>query len=730
LASNDAEDARSQALVGEAYDVRVGLAISRSGELMANKESAALRRRIAELEREVELLGSDVLEVRAASRKPEPSVDFERPSVKAQMLEVRNLFAQIQQRRLDRPSLVTVVIPAYGKPEYTLRCLHSIATTWSESVNPSIVVVDDASPDGSVKMLVGIPGVDVVQNGANLGFLRSTNRGAEIARTPYICLLNNDTEVKDAWLEALVGTAEADERVGAVGSKLVYPNRKLQEAGGIIWSDAGGWNFGRDDDPDKSEYNFQRDVDYCSAASLLVRTELWQEIGGFDERFAPAYYEDVDLCFEVRAKGYRVVYQPRSEVVHYEGVSSGTDVTSGTKRYQEVNRPKFLEKWRHVLSSHLESNANNVERAVSGGAKTVLVIDSYVPMYDREAGSSRLYKIVQILRDLNYAVVFLPANGARIEPYSSALSRLGVEVLYHRPGGASLDELLKTALRRIDLAWICRPELCEHFIPIIRSGMSGSIVYDTIDLHFAREKRRAELEGGDDAEWRRLQALELSMAGAADLVVTVTEIEKRVLEDLGVRDIAVIPTIHDIEPHETFSFDLRSGIVFIGGYGHLPNVDAALWLCTEIMPRVWERLPQLRVTLLGNRPPPDVLGLRSDRVVVPGFIEDVGPFFEEARVFVAPLRYGAGIKGKVGQALSFGLPVVTTAIGADGYGLESGESGLLADSADAFADAVVRLHENRQLWARCSEGGKAVIEQFTSGAVRTDLQAIMTRCGA
>ena len=708
-------------------EARALLAIARANEVVALGKVAELEARVDALEREVQLRCSEALELTAAFGGPATGMR-RRNSAEANV--VRRMFAEIASRKSEVTPLVTVVIPVYEKLEYTLMCLRSIASTWSYTINPAIVVVDDASPDDSVQELLRIPGIDVLRNSANLGFLRSSNRGCDLAKTPYVCFLNNDTEVKNAWLDTLVQTAELDPRIGAVGSKLIYPDGTLQEAGSIIWSDASGWNYGRGDDPAKSEYNFQRDVDYCSAASLLVRTDLLREIGGFDEQFVPAYYEDVDLCFEIAFRGFRVVYEPRSQVVHYEGVSSGTDTSTGVKRYQEANRPKFARKWAATLSNKYEPSADNVERAVSGDAlKTVLIIDSYVPLHDREAGSNRLFKIIQILRSLNYRVLFFPANGAPIEPYSTDLARLGVEVLYSRPGMRSLEKLLTSVLRRVDLAWICRPELCEQYLAVVRNGTSAPIIYDTIDLHFAREKRRAEIEGGGDDGWQKMKEIELAMAAAADHVVTVTDVERRQLNELGIGNVSVIPTIHDTEVHRHVDFHGRSGLVFIGGYGHPPNVDAALWLCNEIMPIVWSRQPDIRVTLLGNAPSKSVLSLRSERVIVTGFVADVSAYFEESRLFVAPLRYGAGMKGKVGHALSYGLPAVLTPVAAEGFDLADGVNCLIADDTASFAVAILALYNDRTLWDRLSANGAAAIGEFGLAAVGGRLSELFDALG-
>lgn len=689
-----------------------------------------LGREVERLESELRIRYGDLLALQALVAGSGKGGGHAFAHVSEDVLELHSLFGDIAERSGDHASLVTVVIPVYGKLDYTVRCLRSIATTWSAHVNPTIMIVDDASPDASIQELAGIPRIDVLRNGANMGYLRSTNRGCALARTKYVCFLNNDTEVQPAWLDTLVSTAEADRNIGAVGSKLIYPDGTLQEAGSIIWSDASGWNVGRGDDPAKSEYNYLRDVDYCSAASLLVRTDALQAIGGFDERYAPAYYEDADLCFELRARGFRVVYDSRSEVIHYEGISSGTDTSSGVKRYQDINKPKFAEKWAGVLATQFSPSAANVEAAIRRERwRTILIVDSYVPMYDREAGSNRLFKIIQILRGLKYHVVFLPDNFAALEPYTAALFGLGVEVLHTRPNGPDREEALTAALPRVDVAWICRPELCEIYIPIIRRESNVPIVYDTIDLHFERERGRAELTGGDDIVWQKMKALELSMARAADLVVTVTEGERNTLRRNGIANAVVIPTIHDIEPHNGRPFDARSGITFIGGYNHTPNTDAAIWLCEEIMPLVWSTNPEICVRLLGSNPSAAVTALRSDRVDVPGYLPDVAPYFEESRVFVAPLRYGAGMKGKIGQALSYGLPVVTTTVGTEGYELADGSSCLIADDAPSFAKAIVRLYTDVELWARCSEAGSEVLRRLGSEAVRDRLIALFAEIG-
>jgi len=628
---------------------------------------------------------------------------------------------------------VSVIIPAYEQAGMTLDCLQSIADAAGDGPTMQLIVVDDASPRESVAgALAGLPFVTVLRNGRNLGFLRTCNRAASLATGRYLHFLNNDTLVRPGWLRELVAVAEADPRVGAVGSKLIYADGSLQEAGGIIWRDASGWNYGKGDDVLDPRYNYARDVDYCSGASLLVRGALFRELGGFDDALAPAYYEDVDLCFAIRERRGRVVYQPKSVVVHLEGASSGTALDAGIKRHQALNQPKFAAKWRVALEQHFEPDSVSGMRAARrlAGAKTLVMIDSYVPEPDKDAGSNRLFKIIKLLLQLGVHVIFVPENFWNHEPYSTALQNLGVEVVHHTPKRPHFETALRERLALADFCWVSRVHLASKFAPIVREFPGLPLIYDTVDLHYVRERRALELKVVDDPahwlDWGALLEREFGVIRGADAVITVSDVERRVLQDEGIANVHVVPTIHDSVPRVA-TYEETAGVLFIGGYQHPPNVDAAVWLVRTIMPLVWQTHPHIELTLLGSNAPPLVTDLAASRVKVMGFVPEVAPYFERARVFVAPLRYGAGLKGKIGQALGFGVPTVTTSVGAEGFDFIDGVDALIAEDAPGIARAIVRAYDDAGLWSGLSLGGTRSVRRFGSDVARERLAALIER---
>jgi len=601
---------------------------------------------------------------------------------------------------------VSIVIPVFNKFQFTHACLASLQTIEERSAF-EVIVVDDCSTDETAELVPRMQGVVYLRNEANSGFIFSCNRGAEQARGKYLFFLNNDTIVTPGWLTALLGTFVEDPRAGIVGSKLVYPDGRLQEAGGIIWCDASGWNYGKFDDRTKPEYNYLREVDYCSGAALMIPKSLFQKLGGFDAKYAPAYYEDTDLAFKVRKAGYKVFYQPLSEIIHYEGITGGTDLAAGTKKHQDINRLTFADAW----ATELEAKPVNGDLAFLSearpGRKNILVIDHHLPMPDRDSGSLRMFQILKILHALGHRVTFIPDNLADIPPYGDQLRKRGIKVVYH-PYIKKVRDYLMTHGSRFDAVVLSRRDFARKHIADARLYAPQSrIIFDTVDLHFLRENRGAELI--DDSELRRKaqekQQLEYDLIDQADETWVVSDVEQRILKEKWPdKSIQIVSNIVDV-PGSLTPFSLRRDFLFIGGFQHPPNIDAVLFFMEKIYPSVRNRLSDAKFYIIGDKPPPEVVALATDNVIVTGLQRDVRPFFESIRLSVAPLRWGAGVKGKINQSMAYGVPVVATSTAAEGMGLSNREDIIVADEPEDFARAIIELYESEELWNRLSKNG-------------------------
>jgi GT2 family glycosyltransferase len=654
--------------------------------------------------------------------------------VKLTLYSVADRPGRLEFPKYENP-LVSIVVPVFNQWQTTRSCLLSILQN-SGNISYEVIVADDGSGDETCNISLHTTNVKTIVNETNLGFLRNCNNAARYAVGRYLVLLNNDTNVQPGWLSPLVELMEKDASIGLAGSKLLYPDGRLQEAGGIIWQDGSGWNYGRMDFPERPEYNYVKEVDYISGASIMIRKALWDEIGGFDERFVPAYYEDTDLAFEIRRRGFKVMYQPRSLVVHLEGVSHGKSVHSGPKAYQVVNQAKFRAKWRDVLAAEHGIGVKNIftSRDRSGKKKTVLFIDHYVPMFDQDAGSKSTFQYLQLMVEMGYRVKFLGDNFVDHQPYTASLQQMGIEVLYGPWHQRNWKKWIAQYGRHFDYAYLSRPHISPKYLNHIKGHTAAKLLYCGHDLHYLREERHYQLERKNayltaSRKWKKIES---SIACNVDISYFFSDFEvnelKKQLPNCTARTIPLFLFDEaELEPAGAAGFASRRGLLFVGGFMHTPNMDAVHWFVEDIYPLIRAKLPEVEFIVVGSNPPAEIVRLAGNGVVIAGRLsdEELKQQYRHCRLVVAPLRYGAGVKGKIVEAMRYGVPTVTTSIGAEGIG-DAQTALFVADEASVFAEQVIKAYTDAAGWnAVADRATQAVRRHFSKKTARDILMRDM-----
>lgn len=631
------------------------------------------------------------------------------------------------------PSRVALVIPVFNNWLWTERCLRAVLKTGDISAE-NIWIIDDASSDGTLHFLKKrFPEINVLSNQENLGFLRSCNKAYEQLKDyPYIFLLNNDTEPQPGFLTKSLKLMMSDSDIAIVASKLLNSDATIQDAGGIIWRDASGWNYGGKAKPNLI-FNVRREIDYATGAAMLLRRS---QVGDFlfDELFAPAYYEDTDLSFRVRAENHRVVYCPESKVIHHEGKSHGTDVTTGLKSFQEINKLKFREKWKTELQKHAHADVFSLNLAafrleLLSKPKTILWLDYQLPNPTRDSGSVRAVSLMNTFQNEGFLIIFVPENGDVVQLSPNYLTSLGILVARNL---TEARQILNDFRREPDLVFSSRVYTSSNIGMRAKSMFPKSrFVFDTVDLHFLRLEREFQhsrnLVVGRSAETTRKE--ELSVIAKSDATIVVSDVEKKLLNEiLPSSHITVISNIHDVRAKG--EVQNKKGLVFVGSFNHHPNGQGVQWLLQHVWPLLTESSKNEGLIIIGQNPPDWLIEFQDSRVRCLGWVEDSGEFVREAKVSVAPLLVGAGVKGKVGEAIANFTPVVGTEIALEGMHLQNGVSAMFADSPEDFAAAIELLLTTESLRVTLAKNAEAtLVSQFSSKEAQRRVRELMSHLG-
>lgn len=603
---------------------------------------------------------------------------------------------------------LSVIVVAHNQFALTLTALSSLRANYPGDIE--LILVDSGSTDETRHIKRYVRGATCLRFDTNIGYLRGCNAALIVATAPAVLYLNNDIELAPGAVAAALRRLQSDPLIGAVGGMVIRTHGVLQEAGSIVWRDGSTEGYMRDASPLCPEANFVRDVDFCSGVFLMTRRTLLNELKGYDEDYAPAYYEDVDLCIRMTEAGYRVVYDPAVVIHHVEYGSSMSSAAAAAEmtRAREV----FVRKHAAYLCRRQvrDAGVQIVARMAGTRLKRVLFIEDTVPLRMIGSGFVRSNDLVSLMATMGYRVTVYPLNGSGFD-LASVYADLpdGVEVMHNH----SRDQLQAFLVQRrdyYDAIWVARTHNLDGIHPILQQTSGGSparplIVLDTEAIASLREAEKAALDGRTFEVDVAIKG-ELRHARFCDKIVAVTEAEATILRDLGFDEVAVIGHMRPLRP-TTRPFAERTGMLFVGAIhrSDSPNLDGLCWFVDEVMPLIEHELGwQTRLTVAGYVGSDVSLERFRDhpRITLRGTVPDLEPLYNSHRVFVAPTRFAAGTPYKIYEAASFGIPVVATELLQQQLGWEHERELMAATASDpaAFARHVVTLQRDELLWHR------------------------------
>jgi len=599
---------------------------------------------------------------------------------------------------------ISVVVPVWNQAPLLLQCLRALLMQHDACFE--VIIVDNASDLDTKKFLRGLHGVALIENAINEGYVRACNAGAAAARGQFILHLNSDACPRSGAIAAAMDTLRRDASLGAVGGRLVLPSGRLQEAGSIVWADGSTLGYGRGWNPDRGEAMFRRCVDYCSGAFLLTRAELWRRLGGFDNVFAPAYYEETDYCMRLREHGFHVVYEPAAVVDHFE---FGSEKRAGDAvRSSLVNRNKFVARHLEALrAAHLPACPENILSArmrEQPMRQHLLIVDNEVPLATLGSGFPRMRALLNAAVSEGWSVTFFPMHQLEID-WDSAYKELPREVeIISDVAVPGLREFLLTRAGYYQAVIVSRPDNMKLFMAAAESS-DGALatalkIYDAEAIFSLREIERRRLLGKpmSRAQKDALIASEVDIARDCDIVLCANEAEAAIYRARQHKPVQVLS--HPVLVRsETPTFGRRKGFLFVGRLleREAPNWQGLAWFVRQCWPLIRASIPEAVISIVGHHHA-DTEELQAEGIHLLGAQEDLIPWYDGARVFVSPVQFAAGIPLKLIEASANGLPSVATLLMARQLSWTVNVEMCGEDGTAAFATAAVRLHEDQGLW--------------------------------
>lgn len=634
------------------------------------------------------------------------------------------------QFEIAKAPKVSIIIPFYNEEIYTWNCLRFLHKNLDTAIPYEILLIDDCSPENMD--FSNIKGITIHRNKENLGFLKNINKGISLANGEYIYILNNDTEVHENFLKELLFVFENFKNVGAVGSKLINPDKSLQEAGSVFMKNLEIRQIVKNKKTFYPEVNYISKVDYCSGCSLLFkRKDDNDNLNLFDEQFAPAYFEETDFCFQLKyIQNKEIYYTPFSEVVHYNGISYNSDKNKENVNLKKValfknNKEKFQLKWQNEIK---QIKATTIEDRIleKYNNKSIVFFTEIIPEYNKDSGSNRLKEIMSAFIELDYHVTLICQYKYINNPYIKFYQKLGINVFYEHKKYTGYEKYIKEQKLNPSHTWFYGPKSFDQYYDTVKKIFpSSKVVYDMVDIHHLRFKRAIELNPSgilQRKKYLKYRNLELNASNLADYVITISEFEedymKSICDQVKLKTISNVHYIK-IKKEETNSFENREDLLFIGST-HTPNIDALYYLYNEIMPEIWKEYPNIKVNVIGNVNT-KIKDIQHPNFIFHGFVPSIEHFFKSNKLMIAPLRYGAGVKGKIGQSFEFHLPLVTTAIGTEGMKIINNENAFVADSPIKFAKKIISLYTDKEIWTKFHNNSEKSLLPFSKEKLKEQI---------
>jgi GT2 family glycosyltransferase len=631
---------------------------------------------------------------------------------------------------------VTVIVPVWNQAHATLRCLRALRDA-AAHVPLRVHVIDNGSTDETDALLARFPGLTVTRWEENRGYGTAVNHGAASATTGLLLLLNNDAFVEPAAILHALQALDEEPDAGAVCARIVLPNGMLQEAGSYVLPDGSARGYLRGRPAADPGALHRRDVDFGSAAFLLVRRDVFAALEGFRPEFGLAYGEDVDLMLRMWDAGWRTVYEPHCVVHHLEGTSTAAH----PEKVARMRAADELVRTLHgpTLEARAGQGAPDLFAHIRARQPRIVIIDDEVPDARAGAGQPRALAILEHLLQNEHAQVTLLPRQVVLDAAGRAHARTRARTVDPRielHEGLPVDlwvDWLDANAGRIDVVWVSRShnmiDLQRELARRGRTRLASTTVYDSeaivaerdaaLAAHLGQPWTRAELDAKREAELRCVDA--------ADVIVSVAEYEADAYRSRTSKPVHVIG--HRIDRFvERTTPPRTSRVLFVGRLleEDSPNSLGLRWFLDE----VWSRIAARSDAAF------DIVGVagpwldpyRSERVLVHGPLDDLRTIYAAARVFVAPTFFAAGIPHKVHDAAAHGVPIVTTQLIATQVDLQAGVTAMVANAPATFAESVLTLLRDDEVSARYAAATTLLVRsqcggRAFSGALRRTMES-------